>query len=57
LKNSQNWVPICLPGISSEGFLYAYVHYVNENLVFIQVSDNNSHDIFEQCMENEKNII
>ncbi len=32
LRKEQNWVPICLPGITQEGFVYAYVNFLTENI-------------------------
>ena len=29
LRNGESWVPICLPGISSEGFLQLYCNFVS----------------------------
>ena len=31
LRNGESWVPICLPGISSEGFLQLYCNFVSTN--------------------------
>ena len=31
LRNGESWVPICLPGISSEGFLQLYCNFVTSN--------------------------
>ena len=31
LRNGESWVPICLPGISSEGFLQLYCNFVTTN--------------------------
>ena len=31
LRNGESWVPLCLPGISSEGFLQLYCNFVTTN--------------------------
>jgi hypothetical protein len=49
LKNSENWVPLCLPGISPDGYIFAFIHYIFQDMALIIISDGNTHDMFEQC--------
>jgi len=65
LRNGESWVPICLPGISSEGFLQLYCNFVSTNkfgILFVTESQeqkyfndfvNLSRKIYEE-MEEEK---
>ena len=32
LKSSENWIPICLPGISPDGVVYSYIYYLSKNV-------------------------
>ena len=65
LRNGESWVPICLPGISSEGFLQLYCNFVSTNkfgILFVTESQeqkyfndfvNLSRKIYDE-MEEEK---
>ena len=65
LRNGESWVPICLPGISSEGFLQLYCNFVTTNkfgILYITESQdqkyfndfvNLSRKIYEDIEEND----
>ncbi len=38
LRSSESWTPICLPRFSDKGFLYAYVHFVAEDICLVFVT-------------------
>ena len=46
LKSSESWVPICLPGISAEGFLQLYCNFNHERLGIIFVTENQENEYF-----------
>ena len=43
-KSSQHWIPICLPSVNENGFLYAYICFKD---VWIVLVSNNSDKFFE----------
>ncbi|CAK86243.1 unnamed protein product (macronuclear) [Paramecium tetraurelia] len=51
LKKGENWIPICLPGLSAMGFVYAYINFFEKPIGIVMISDDNSLDMFEQCKE------
>ncbi|KAM3126710.1 hypothetical protein pb186bvf_021185 [Paramecium bursaria] len=57
LKKSENWTPACLPGLSAQGFVYAYIYFFHENIGIVMISDDNSLDMFQQCKESAKELI
>ena len=40
LRTQESYVPICLPGISEQGFLQLYTHFREENIKIIYVTKN-----------------
>ena len=38
LKSSESWVPICLPGISAEGYLQLYCNFTHAKLGIIFIT-------------------
>jgi hypothetical protein len=38
LKSSETWLPLCLPKFNSNGFVYALIDYVKDNIGLIFVS-------------------
>jgi vacuolar fusion protein MON1 len=47
IRSSETWTPLCLPGFSPEGFLYAYIHFFPKTdigLIVISLSQNSFFD-------------
>ena len=42
LRNSESWTPICLPKFNSQGFLYAHVSYVVEEVALVLLTTDPS---------------
>ena len=40
LRTQESYIPICLPGISDQGFLQLYCHFSEENIGIIFVTEN-----------------
>ena len=40
LRTQESYVPICLPGISDQGFLQLYSHFSEENIGIIFITEN-----------------
>jgi hypothetical protein len=40
LRTQESYIPICLPGISEQGFLQLYCHFSEENIGIIFVTEN-----------------
>lgn len=38
LRSSESWTPICLPSLSAEAFVYAYVQFFNSDISYVCVS-------------------
>ncbi|CAD8087228.1 unnamed protein product [Paramecium sonneborni] len=52
LKKGENWTPICLPGLSAMGFVYAYINFFYQNTIgIVMISDDNSLEMFSKCKE------
>lgn len=56
LRSSENWIPICLPGISPDGYIYAYIYFFTRNIGIIMVTNEISNDMFHNCSQLGKNI-
>lgn len=56
LRNSENWIPICLPGISADGFIYAYIYFFTKNIGIIMITNEISNEMFHNCSQLGKNI-
>lgn len=39
LSKSENWFPICLPGIEAESLIFCYINYIGREVVHIMVAD------------------
>jgi vacuolar fusion protein MON1 len=50
LRSAESWTPVCLPKLNDEGFLYAYVCYLAEELCLVLIT-NEADSFFElqQC--------
>jgi hypothetical protein len=46
LRSSESWTPICLPGVSPDGFIYAYIYFYTKNIGIVAVTDDASSDMF-----------
>ena len=44
LSKSENWFPICLPGIDPESLVFCYLNFVSADLIHVMISDES--DIF-----------
>ena len=38
MRSSESWTPICLPSLSEECFVYAYVRFLSDELIYVSVS-------------------
>lgn len=56
LRNSENWIPICLPGIAADGFIYAYIYFYEKNIGTIMITNEISNEMFHNCSQLGKNI-
>jgi len=32
IRGGECWIPICLPGIAKDGFLYAYIYFIEKDI-------------------------
>ena len=46
LRQQASWVPVCLPGISPDGFVYAYVYFHTKNIGLVTITDVTNDDMF-----------
>lgn len=56
MKSNETWTPICLPLLSSRGYVYAYIHYLNpmNDICLIMVCLSN--DQFFECSASRKKL-
>jgi hypothetical protein len=38
MRSSQSWTPVCLPSLSEEAFVYAYVQYIAPDVAYVSIS-------------------
>ncbi|CAD8081159.1 unnamed protein product [Paramecium sonneborni] len=58
LKKGENWTPICLPGLSAMGFVYAYIYFFHQNTIgIVMISDDSSLEMFTKCKESAQVLI
>ena len=56
LRTQESYVPICLPGISDQGFLQLYSHFSEENIGIIFVTENLDPMCFMEFQKKYKDI-
>jgi len=53
LKSGESWTPVCLPNLSQEAFVYAYVQYFSNDVVYFSVcadpDNSNFHSLSKHC--------
>jgi len=54
LKTQESYVPICLPGVSDQGFLQLYSHFSEENIGIIFITENVDPNCFIEFQKNIK---
>jgi len=55
LKSSETWLPLCLPKFNPNGFVYALIDYVKENIGLIFVSADR--EGFEQLQGWKRRVV
>ena len=56
LRTQESYVPICLPGISEQGYIQFYSHFSDENIGVIFVTENMDPMYFVKFQEQYKKI-
>ena len=56
LRTQESYVPICLPGISDQGFLQLYSHFSEENIGIIFITENIDPMCFMEFQKKYKDI-
>lgn len=56
LKQNENWIPICLPGISPDGFIYTYISFLTNEVAVVMITDDNTNEGFFNCSQSAKSI-
>ena len=56
LRTQESYVPICLPGISDQGFLQLYSHFSEENIGIIFITENIDPICFMEFQQKYKDI-
>ena len=56
LRTQESYVPICLPGISEQGYIQFYSHFSDENIGVIFVTENMAPMYFVKFQEQYKKI-
>ena len=56
LRTQESYVPICLPGISEQGYIQFYSHFSDENIGIIFVTENMDPMYFVKFQEQYKKI-
>lgn len=54
MRNSETWTPVCLPGFSARGYLYAYIHFLHPRLCLIMICINQTE--FFECSNAKTSI-
>ena len=56
LRTQESYVPICLPGVSDQGFLQLYSHFSEENIGIIFITENVDPTCFTEFQKKYKEI-
>ena len=56
LRTQESYVPICLPGVSDQGFLQLYSHFTEENIGIIFITENVDPTCFTEFQKKYKDI-
>lgn len=56
LKQTESWVPICLPGISDCGYLQMYVNFFEPQFGLVFVTESQEHSYFLKFAEQSRAI-
>jgi len=56
LKQTESWVPVCLPGISDCGFLQMYTNFFEPYLGIVFVTESQEHSYFLKFAEQSREI-
>ena len=56
IRAQESYVPICLPGISDQGFLQLYCHFSEENIGIIFITENTDPMCFMEFQKKYKDI-
>jgi len=38
IRDSESWIPVCLPGIGKDGFIYVYIYFIEKDIGIIFLS-------------------
>ena len=56
MLQTESWVPICLPGISAEGFLQLYCNFLDSKIGVVFITQSQEHSRFLEFFEQSKNV-
>ena len=56
LRTTESWVPICLPGISEDGYLQLYCKFTEENIGVCFLTENMDSEFFMKFMNQNNQI-
>ena len=54
LSKSENWFPICLPGVEAESMVFCYLNFISPHVINVMVTDES--DIFPALSDINKQI-
>lgn len=58
LRNTESWVPICLPGIAPDGFVQLYSNFTtNEHLGIVYITENQDNSYFLKFCDQSRKMI
>lgn len=55
VRNSENWKPLCLPGLSAKGWAHAYVVFIQNDVCLVMICS--SVDKFQECATAKATIV
>ena len=56
LRQTESWVPICLPGISDLGYIQIYCNFFETNLGVVFITEIQEQNMFLEFAEQSRNI-
>ena len=58
LRNTESWVPICLPGIAPDGFVQLYSNFTtNEHFGIVYITENQDNSYFLKFCDQSRKMI
>ena len=56
MRSSQSWTPVCLPSLSQDAFVYAYVQYIADDVAYVSISLSPENSSFYEISNHAESV-